>query len=1563
MAEGKFDLPDDLLSSKPSDHPWTPKGDASGRNEDKAHLGSLDVTKDQLVSESSIPLSPQWLYAKPSESKDVRGPTSVSLGSSSDPNQKESWRLEGSEDKKDWRRSAADSESSRRWREEERETGLLGGRRDRRKVDRRVDSVPARDSIDSRTLPSSDRWHDGNPRRDSKWSSRWGPEDKEKESRNEKRMDVEKDKEDAHTDSQSFVSSNRSASERDPDTRDKWRPRHRMEVHSGGSTSYRAAPGFGIERGRVESSNLGFTMGRGRSNVIGRGSSAGPIGALQIESVPGKPTLSADTFCYPRAKLLDIYRRQKNDPSLATMPDGMEELSPLTHAHVIKPMAFVTPGPEEEVVLSDIWRGKITSSGVVYNSFRQGRSTDYVSGSEGLESSEIKQKVLPDEIVETFQEAENFDAFQGKEPIHEEHKITTKNLGLDSNGKALTLAKSNGVRTAKDFDASSHNIGEEWQMLDSAFNKYHQFENTESAASFDIRSKLHDESSSLLVTPSSEQKQGTDASQLGSNVTMKELERTTLPEQLVLYYIDPQGATQGPFLGADIISWFEQGFFGIDLPVRLADAPEGTPFQDLVEVMPHLKAKDMNISTSDPNSELELGAFGGSMEATLPTASAVNNGMSRPLSEFNGISVQNIQTRLSEPEAPLQLPRSEGQSIQDLLAQDEEILFPGRPGNAGYTIVKSSGSFHEPVVQPSQPMDLTESGMQNHNDNRMHPIGLLWSELEATQTRPTSVPSSAGRATPFSAMADPVLAADTWSDVYRKNTLADPNVYQDPMTAHHMRHVEQESNNFDLAEQLLSKQLQQQQLQQRNMFSSHAHLNESVLEQVPNQNVIHQQQLADHPAADLEHLLTLHLQQQQQQQLQLQHHQMQQQQQLHQQKLLLERQQSQARQVLLEQLLHNQMPDPGLGQSHVDPIRANNALDQALLEQHLLHELQQRSPHPQKRFVPSLDQLIQMKFGQAMQQEHHRDLMELMSRSPHGQMQALEHQILLQEQMRARQLSMGLRQRANVLEERHIDPLWQVDESDQLLRTHSGAHSSGFSPLDVYQQQQRPPHEEQLINLERNLSLQEQLRQGIFEPGSLPFERPISLPAGAPRMNLDPVNAMSHPHGLDVQVLNPHMQPPGQVGSFNSGIHHHPLVPNQPNISHLDAIDCHWSESNGQLANEWMESRIQQLHINAERQRREPEVKMTSENPSLWMSDGSHDEKSRQLLMELLHKKSGHQPSEPLDMNMNGLSLGRRSPSGVYSGSASSDHPFSMLSDREGGPNSSFAVGSYGSNSSEPQQAYVADKQAGSLESNEKLRLRSESGFFSEAELLFRNINESAQSSLTKELSDLEGRKRGSKSEDMTKGSVFEVQDGIAKQAGLATLDRVDIPGNTLGRHTSEAAGSEAGFYDSFAEDFVKNQSAVASRIQDNVLLRRPSVSRTLSSLEGLNDVNSNPVIRGKHSSSSADGSQDPGGNSVSQVSDMTSGKKEIRFRRTSSCSDSDSSEPLFIDMLKSNAKKNVMPEAHTTVGMTDSTDGMQGGRGGKKKGKKGRQIDPALLGFKVTSNRIMMGEIHRVED
>lgn len=45
-----------------------------------------------------------------------------------------------------------------------------------------------------------------------------------------------------------------------------------------------------------------------------------------------------------------------------------------------------------------------------------------------------------------------------------------------------------------------------------------------------------------------------------------------------------------------------------------------------------------------------------------------------------------------------------------------------------------------------------------------------------------------------------------------------------------------------------------------------------------------------------------------------------------------------------------------------------------------------------------------------------------------------------------------------------------------------------------------------------------------------------------------------------------------------------------------------------------------------------------------------------------------------------------------------------------------------------------------------------------------------------------------------------------------------------------------------------------------------------------------------------------------------------------------------------------------------DYTEGSSKG-GGKKKGKKGKKVSPAVLGFNVVSNRIMMGEIQSVED
>lgn len=110
-------------------------------------------------------------------------------------------------------------------------------------------------------------------------------------------------------------------------------------------------------------------------------------------------------------------------------------------------------------------------------------------------------------------------------------------------------------------------------------------------------------------------------------------------------------------------------------------------------------------------------------------------------------------------------------------------------------------------------------------------------------------------------------------------------------------------------------------------------------------------------------------------------------------------------------------------------------------------------------------------------------------------------------------------------------------------------------------------------------------------------------------------------------------------------------------------------------------------------------------------------------------------------------------------------------------------------------------------------------------------------------------------------------------------------------------------------------------------------------------------------------GRREPAGNlSTSSMTDAQAlGKKEVRFR-SSSFSEGAGSETSFIDMLK----KPVLPEVdtHSTSGAgTEPSDGGQAGRSGKKKGKKGKQIDPSLLGFKVSSNRIMMGEIQRPED
>ncbi|GKE16929.1 hypothetical protein Tco_1424506, partial [Tanacetum coccineum] len=58
-----------------------------------------------------------------------------------------------------------------------------------------------------------------------------------------------------------------------------------------------------------------------------------------------------------------------------------------------------------------------------------------------------------------------------------------------------------------------------------------------------------------------------------------------------------------------------------------------------------------------------------------------------------------------------------------------------------------------------------------------------------------------------------------------------------------------------------------------------------------------------------------------------------------------------------------------------------------------------------------------------------------------------------------------------------------------------------------------------------------------------------------------------------------------------------PIAPDTYRPSHLDMMEGH----NRQVSNDWIESRIQQLHVDNERQKKDMETRRNPEDPSLWI--------------------------------------------------------------------------------------------------------------------------------------------------------------------------------------------------------------------------------------------------------------------------------------------------------------------------------------------------------------------------
>ncbi|CAH2034060.1 unnamed protein product [Thlaspi arvense] len=1418
---------------------------------------------------------------------DVRSPTPVPMGNPSDPNLKDAWRLDAPEDKKDWRKIVPENETSRRWREEERETGLLGVRKvDRRKTERRIDNVSSRETGDVKNIASSDRWHDVNsraavhePRRDNKWSSRWGPDDKEKETRSEK-LDNNKDKEEPQTESQSAVGSVRATSERDSDPRDKWRPRHRMESQSGGPNSYRAAPGFGLDKGRTEGPKVGFTVGRGRASVTGRGSSTTSIGAgafLRNESIPGKQSPSASMFRYPRGKVLDLYRNQKPDPR---MPTEMEEVASITQVALIEPLAFITPDAEEETSLTGILKGRITSSEVHIS-----------SGEESLGENSLVEFRLPDSG---------------------ETKVDGASLGLANGDKgSMHNSDSDSEPTPNTYVLGllgSHDGGP-WgassvSKLNSVASDSYQVRHGSPEAdrsAFD-KSSVLDRSEPLVA--SFEQEYFGNLQQ--SDVEVNHSEGAMPPDEFMFMYIDPQGVIQGPFVGSDIISWFEQGFFGTDLQVRLANAPEGTPFQDLGSVMSYLKTE------SDRKSELGGTSLKVNSESGILIAPVAES--SGSYSTHNDPSAHDNFHRKSESEAYAKPPHADERSFLDFSAQDEEIVFPGRAGVSGYASVKSSTSMHDALMEfpghSAIPVESTKAATGNQNENKLHPFGVLWSELESGSTPVNLLPSKS-----YGAMGEPTGSIDNWPIDSRRTTHIDPNMSLDSRAANRMSQFDHESNRFNLGDQFPSNQHRQQQFQNQDMLS-HSHMGDQ--------------------AQDLEHFITLQLQQQQkiqlqqQQKIQLQQQQkfqlqqqreiqlqqlqkfqlqqqreiqLQQEHKLHQQ-LLQEQQQSHARQFHLQQILQGQAPDSSFGQSHDFP--RSKSVDQILLEQQLMNELQKSSGYPSHNFAPYMEHLAAENFGQLPHEGHQKELLDQLLQSQYGQLQSqygqmqsqhgqlqsesirsLEHQLLQQEQLL--QLANGARHNSLLEEQRHFDPLWPSDHNDQLLRSHPGIHrsrsSAGIRPLDFHQQQQRPPFEDHFGQLERNLSYQQQLRQELFEQG-LPFER-----SGSSEINLE-------------EALK-------EIGLSNG-----PFA--KPLYGQLEPTRERWPGADTQLAGDWAESQFHRSNIDAEHNK----MRRLGEDSNSWMVDGSTDDKSKQLFMELLHQRPGQQSAESASMNRGEL-YDRMAPSGRG------------LADHDGRLNASSTFGSRAFSDEQINRLPRDGNYMGSLHRNSSLRSGSiDDGRSTQNETqAFGNMF-----AMNKEANDIKNWNNvPPKNEGMMS---FETQERMGKQ--LDFLVQGELPVATPAQQCSFNI-SEPYSDNLVGEERRKDRMVVPSHGQESVLLKRPQSSHSSSSHEGLLEHLSDAANR--TAATSYSGIEGGGGR-----------------REAGGAAGVNRGEASFSEMLKKSSSSSMKKVAAESSDAT-TTDGGKGGGGGKKKGKKGRQLDPALLGFKVASNRILMGEIHRADD
>ncbi|XP_073022929.1 protein ESSENTIAL FOR POTEXVIRUS ACCUMULATION 1-like isoform X1 [Primulina eburnea] len=580
--------------------------------------------------------------------------------------------------KKDvFRPSVMDMESGRRdrWRDEERETNSAirkdrwkeGEREstDNRRVDQWTDSSGKQYGEAFRG--PGDRWTDTgkreshDQRRENKWNSRWGPGDKETQALRE-RGDSNKEV-DMNLDKGSSYIPYHGKDEKGAEHHRPWRSNSsysRGKADPGHQSSAQNKPIHAFSHGRGRGENhVPTILSLGRGSVSSEGSSflhmdtdfqARGFVLEKSESSRG----DSHPLKYDRSELIDLYRTS-NIRSRSNLFEGAVKVPSLTEEEPVEPLAFCVPTPDELFILKGIDQGEIVSSGAsqINNDGSAGRTTSdfmqskqnklaggrddllvtnedfkhetldnarggYSNYSEGLshekhiyswpntEAEKMKDyKTFPDHKL-------NADAMKKDDTVHEKINDVPATRESSMSGNSSIL-HSDPWRSSS-FAERSRSISHDWREISSDVQK----------DSNNLWEKsLMDSSNSTKVPIRQMGDCHTAMRRQPSAVFDREVEQHKAsqpsPEDLVLCYKDPQGEIQGPFSGSDIITWFESGYFGIELQVRLASAPAEAPFSLLGDAMPHLRAKARpppGFSTSktteihDPVGRLNYSSFG-----------------------------------------------------------------------------------------------------------------------------------------------------------------------------------------------------------------------------------------------------------------------------------------------------------------------------------------------------------------------------------------------------------------------------------------------------------------------------------------------------------------------------------------------------------------------------------------------------------------------------------------------------------------------------------------------------------------------------------------------------------------------------------------------------------------------------------------------------------------------------------------------------------------------------------------------------------------------------------------